>query len=796
MRRLKICLISFLFFGFPKIFAAEPADPGMLFLESFASSCGSRGIFTQRALNETQALQRILETIKNDEACRGIAPIFQSLIQANNQLQFLDYGLHGEEAADLQDYIDRLSYAMSLSSDPSEQGAIAYELSNRKIDLVKLSMTEAQRRRFNRTQAVQDLVIYMETVNKDFASQTLCFERNKSLPIQLAGHLLSVAGGFFDPAINLALSLSGRLISAFFSFFDDLKLNRRIADYRQTTMQSGLTCAMESLEQTLCDIQDRRDLIKNIQTYRDEKVIANEWTGYELLTRDYSVIRDFLKLVEAGSPPGTVQQAQKRASFLQQESIFRQTQENAQGLVGSAEYELSVIPVSNADAREGRLRGLVSEITAKFSDAVYKSQGEGTSVFSEVVPDPFTISIPLWLRIGFPNPKAKDAQGNPKSTYQIYEEIDQKTADADLLKLDAVANLDLGSIKKNLNDILNKIQNRLDFKRRLTLIADGQGVLTGWSSPNQEGLTPGEVLEKISHYLTNLEDDWYHHEEWFATPEMRRDQFLLLMDTRKKFDETLKILKRDPASFKNTNGETLSDEEIINEKLLQIYRTMVLKEGDQYIGDRFRQMVQLDMEKRMRAGLLQSNESLDAVVRLGTRDVIASLTPGVSQRLEPLKADLDEAEPIARANLLNFYKHFSEPLRYSIEYLRSLADAYEEGPYGVSTRKISKLCILSLNNPLIKKDAKLLSLCDGKSLGADENGVFTLDYKGRPIASYFDSKNLARPEKRICSFRRFRNQLELQEDILRHRRPRFDQKVASKTATSFLESLDYLFRID
>ena len=64
------------------LYAQNPVDPGMLFLESFAGSCSSRGIFTQKALSDTLALKRVLETIKDDDdgACQSLTPIFSQIV--------------------------------------------------------------------------------------------------------------------------------------------------------------------------------------------------------------------------------------------------------------------------------------------------------------------------------------------------------------------------------------------------------------------------------------------------------------------------------------------------------------------------------------------------------------------------------------------------------------------------------------------------------------------------------------------------------------------------------------------
>jgi len=160
---------------------------------------------------------------------------------------------------------------------------------------------------------------------------------------------------------------------------------------------------------------------------------------------------------------------------------------------------------------------------------------------------------------------------------------------------------------------------------------------------------------------------------------------------------------------------------------------------------------------------------------LGLEDVIASLIPGSSDRLEPLKEDLDEGEVIARDNLLHFFKNFRESIRASIAHLSKQAASFGENEYGVATRKISKLCILALNDPLLSENKQLIADCDLRVLGGNAKGNYSYRDDGSPIYIQFRKEEISSQtaEKRLCSFRRFRNEVELQEDVLRHRPKRY-----------------------
>ncbi len=762
-----------------KLEADAPLDPGLLLLESFSSSCASRGVFSQRTLNETTALKRIIESLKDDQACRGLNPIFTSLIHLNSQLDFLQNGFEGDRESDLNNYLNRLSYAIHQRNIEAFQDRLSSEYAQALVEQVTLSRTQKQEARHQLHRAVNDLGSYLESIQKDFADQQLCFQNHKSLPIQLAGHLLSLSGAFFDPTLNLALSLSGRLIATAFSFFSDLKFNKKIKDYESTTLQAGLGCAMEALEQTVCDIQDRRNLISVVQDYRKEPTIPAAWIGYDIYVRDFQIFRDFVLKVEAGSPASSDQQADRRAEFRKSEGEFNAMIESISGHIGEAKTELA-FPGQTREDKKNIIRSLIDSVATLLSH---------NSLMEKVVPDGFA-SANLWLRIGDPRPIEEkiDAGGAKtfKDNYTILDELNKETSI--FQPKDAVSNLMISSVETRLEAILTAARARLALERELRLITDPQGALNSWSQKGVNGVSAELVSARILDYLRSLETEWGNHSEWFDSMGSKRDQIALCRDTRERFEALVSIMEKVKVIVKNPDSETdesKNDEnekeeggvvkterkKIYSDKLQEIYRAMNLQEKDQFISDRIYQLVTMDLEKRLRSGSLQSRESLENIVKLSQERLLTALNPSASSRLEPLKEDLDNAEPYALSNIFHFFKHYRSSFAEVLESMDQLAKVFKQKPNGSIYRKMAKLCVLALNDPEILTDKRLVAACEGRVLGLAEDNGPVLDMNGRPIQVVFRAADIAfqKPEERLCAYRRFRNRLELQEDILRHR---------------------------
>lgn len=742
-------------FAFP-IGAQEPEDLGRLLFDAFSSAC-QPGAFTQKALNETASLKRIIETLKNDEACRDLNSLYGELVSAERQLRFMLQGLNDEQEDELANYYDRLSLALGVSSNKIEKTQIALELADVRIQFLGLSFDEEEQRRANRYEATLQITQYAETLNAAYAQLGLCFERNKALPLQLASHLLAISGGFFDPTTNLVFTLVGRLVGSFFEFFNNLRFNKQLKDYRNSNLQAGLTCAMEALERSVCEIQDRRQLIESIQDYRRQEKIPSEWLGYELLTREFPTFRRFLRRVEAGSTAASEQQAAQRASFRIREGRFNAAIEQFSGEIGQARIEIAA---SGAD-EEAQRRILRNLIDSTLTNIIFSPD----SILREVIPQNSTGRARLWLRIGDPLPADVDPEGNQRDSFDTLNELDAGTSKFN--DIDALTNLDLDALEKNAQAILAAGLTQLSIERQVNIIADPQGALSFWFLRDNQGYTPEEVAKKLIEYFVGLEEWWVDASELFASRDSQVKAIQLVADTRYRFEQVVSIIRSEvPEEYENQPDAYRLD---------QIYMIMTLREIDQVIADRLNQIVQLDLERRMQLGLLKDQDNLDTIVRLGRESLIESLTPGTIRRLEPLRQDLDEAEPIARANLWHFFKHYREPLTVAVDFLLEQAIVFQEQVFGPATRKAAKFCALAVNDPLILQNQKLVQLCEGRTYGYNHQGEVTRDFFGKPLVLVFSEEDLKqkRPEERLCSYRRLRNSIELQEDVLRQRPGRF-----------------------
>lgn len=755
------------------IVADTPVDAGMLFFDAFASKCSSMGPFSSRALADTKTLESIVRVIKEDKECEGMANLIDSIVTASTQYEVINHGTPNEEKTQLEEYQKRLSISYALATDPMEQMTLQQELADVQLRLIQLPTLQQDKRYEERQNAMSNMTNYLREVSDHYTNQMNCFEKHKALPVQLGLQLLALSGGFFDPTINVAVTLAGRLFNSFLNFFSNWELDRQIKDYRKTTMEAGLSCAMEALEQTLCDIQDQAKLVETLVKYRDEDPMPEAWMGYDILKYDYPIVQDFLKKVETGADPQSADQAGRRISFRSKEIAFRSARDQALGLMAEAENDLKAIDLTTPDeaARKSRKKNILRDLIESLTGSLVVGS---SNFFSSAVPSSNKYEgMKYWLRINAPNPD----KGDQSIAYDFENRLDR--AETQYTSSDAVILMDVDLMRRRFRAIEKDAQANLNLERAKTINPDKEGALFQWTVETNNKRSPGALMKKIVDFLHVVETTWVAHPEWFSTLKEQETQLSLVRSTSDKFEKTLQIIvsEDDPSTLDIR-------EDLPQTKLNAIFDIMQLSERDQVITSRLNDIVEQDLIHRVKDGLLKQDPFiLDTMVRLSTRSLVNSLTPGTNEQrtasLTKIQDDIFNSNTYANANLYFFYKHYGETVVFILEYLKDIAFQY--APRVVKTKgranfimpdstsegaAFSRICILALNDPNLDENTKLVNECSGRTLSFKRaSGETATDYYDKPLQVSFDKVYAEDPSDRSCVFRRYQNRRDLYETL-------------------------------
>lgn len=736
-----------LFFAVTQTFAMQgeaAVDPATLLFQAFSSKCDSQGEFTAKALSEGGALEGILQTIMLDKSCEGLRPVLDHITSVDQQLSRVDRAFWNEDEPDMHSYEQKLALLLAGTTDPVVQASVETELANVRIDISRNSLSQARADRQAQAEAVKNLSQYISLLRNQYASQSLCFLNHPQLPFQLASHLLSLSGGFFSPVIDSALSLSGDLISDLIDLFKNQKIADSIRSYRDDRMALGIKCAAEALEDTLCQITDRRKLIEVHEKYYNGKQIPKEWLGYEILYRDYPVVQNFLLRVEAGSQSQSQLQGIRHAEFRLEEGSYRAALSQLDGMIGEAERKLKLLdtklksPKTDAEKQQ-ILRNLIGSIQAVLLGNVILLNGipvggtSGPNVYNNVVPNPENYArLEIFLRIGTFDPPNLNLTGTVALPYNAY------------LTTLQVKEINIETLKTNLDEINRRAREQLALDQALVLNPDQQGTIAAWIFRTRRTIDAGSAITRIITYLGNLEKDWAAHSEWFTSPEGQRTGVSYIQTTRTKFEDVLKALK----DLKQTDQE----------KIKTIFDTMNLEEQDEVITSRMHDIVENDLQIRLRTDLLSGQKDLENVIGLASEDVATSLFPGPIDRLEDIKMDLESAQFAAESNLDHFFHFFRDPLLKSFDLLWQSSKKWDHKYDGPQRREIAKLCILALNSTEItSKDFQPIRDWCHEQVLASVVGDKTIKVTFQEMMDR-SQKDVS---QRLCAYRNFRTEVDL-----------------------------------
>lgn len=729
-------LIGALSFFLPfvgEVSAADPKDPAALLFDEFSSRCASQGSLSQRVLSETKSLQRILESIKNDEACQEILPLINSIMPLAQQLPYLNRGiLYDEERESMENYMETLSLALSLSSDEREQATLSSEIASIKFRLVQRTYVQETEDRLLRARAVVAMTEYADQLSK-FADNSLCFERNKTLPFQLAGHLMTLAGAFFSPVVNVALIVGGRLFQSFFRYIAEASIVREIKRYRDSTMWMGLSCAMEALEDTVCDLQDQEDLLKVHRENLSTEAIPPAWEGFDIMTRDYFVVKDFLQKVKAGAGAASGDAGANIAELKEREARYLGVKDRVDGYLRDAERKYGL--ATTDDDRRTIVKNFiitVRELSRTFGSAV--AEGDSNRIY-------------LWIRIG----NAYPALDQDQSLSELIQSLDTPTS---IYKDDdAVERKDLRLVYHRFEEVQSRAMQQLEIEKALTLGSDPQRTMTAFSQVEGSRPSPEVILKRLVAYLQRLRLEWMDHGEYFPTV-LAHTSALYYLGT------TLEVL--------SNALNTLTDPNLADaEKLLKVYEILRLRDDDLFITNRLTDHVDTDVDIRVRRGLLKEKENYRTVLRISSAKLVSALAP--SGLHADLARDLERADVLARMNLNNFSLTFGESIVTSLSMLTDTWNQAGQIAGDAIQRNYAQICALSLNFPKIPDEIK--KKCEGQVYGYDENGVIEFKWDGNPLTVSFDEMSKKPFKQRACAYKRFMDQRRLLEIFRRRPSP-------------------------
>ena len=209
-----------------------------------------------------------------------------------------------------------------------------------------------------------------------------------------------------NPALGLGMGAFSEFLGSTIEFARNRSINRQIRNINnETLMFNGLSCAMESLNNRWCEVNEARKVLEfKFELEHSEEISPDLLAGVELFDRKIPSFLGWLSRVRSGTPPSTDADAIRFSVVFEREKIVRTREASGIGILNSTGVLYNSAPVS-------RRLSILKTLIERLSGLSCSSGGMGES---SGVPNPlyeiYTASTIPYVLLGLPQDKIPPSQ--------------------------------------------------------------------------------------------------------------------------------------------------------------------------------------------------------------------------------------------------------------------------------------------------------------------------------------------------------------------------------------------------
>ncbi|MBC7691716.1 MAG: hypothetical protein H7222_08085 [Methylotenera sp.] len=720
------------------------------YLDSLATSCPSFGPQTQRALGMISTTQDLLGQL--GEKCGGARDLKTSISKLQDQLsyQFMKSGTNAhllEEQAEIES-LSRLAAsipdgtgagASSTSANAALQTIVITTLAQKRsqyaIDVAAAASSSGYLDHIQQLNQLPLIATQLNSIEQHLKTLQTCTDPlPPELLANIAGSLLPMAASVVNPALGVAATAGGNLISTLANFISNERYAKYIRKLDRIVQEQAIGCALEQIQFARCDAIDN---IKIIEWKNAKRMAARDhtapkrktsWDGYNLLVTHMPLVSRWIQKVQTI----LISRGEDATYFEDSVNI-------------SAKYQIAKVAVQSAisEAQDQILNGAQDYTQGKdllkiILDKTDAGTGSGRSSFFGGGSSSPKINIFLSVKSAedlpfyLINRRAEDLNipnSGLSGPYLINDPRNTKKLPTDLV----------GTIASQMNALLLATDTELARVERQRRGDAGTLILNAVGLDNAKR-SPMIVFKALSLWLQN-----------FVDRENRKDLEALYRNTPNPnasidnlIDQATKLLEKVNLSVQALENPLLDDKA----KISQIATALeISKNGDRLLVERFGALVktQLMVNKK------KSPADIAAIFN-GSREEMyqklvgtGSLSPEAS-----VYAQLQNARDAHAKHLNVLADFFRKPLTTE---LRNVVSEDERG----------QICLRLLSLPNLPNESQLIGLCSGTEIKSEFYQMAEPEWKSRLKISFDDFAGLdgrygaaVSFEDRQCSYRDFR----------------------------------------
>ncbi len=709
--------IIFFILLMPSIVFAE-VDLAQALFGAFSSGCKSIGPLTIEATSQAYSIRNLIEAIRNDDECKDWASSVEAL---NASLISLKTPPGFENIDTLSAKITQLSDMMMMETNVVLRAELAIELAQLKVDLLYFGQNSDERLWANRIDRMNRTNYILNAFNSSIRSNTKCMNKYPGVFFEMGGQVLQAAGSqnVWGSAVGAGLMGVGTILNFLIDMVKSNLFARTLKKLKTTTLTNAYMCALETVSSTYCSAKETGERI-SLAVEHDISIFSERWKGLAIMENIFH-FNNWMSRVISGTPSGSIATANLKKEVIELRSVYLKDVEEINALIRESETEIfNSEPAKYEDIRLQLIGSLVKKVTPK--DDRLRESPYGNSFIKDPGCGPlFFIFSP-------------EGERNP----DLPSFTSCKSYIFDKLKLPTPS---LGQIKDRMSTILEEGKSYVDFRFSIVKETDPELVLLEGEKPAPfDRPSPIELLKLIKDYLmdTSLR----------LVGNVPAHTGYTINQTLEKIDQTLIILAH---PIDEMEMPILRIKKKAAMKLNQIQKLIAPDMKDNYLGERLRQIVNIEIKYRLKNEDLP--ESFEELLYLTIGDEISNLERFTSFNLETKRYDIAGAMRSSMVNLESLGNVFKWKLERMFKELMRDRQRY---PGETSTDiTINRLCALTLVLPQINKLKRIKKYCKGRRLSAV--------YSPKDVFIDFDQTTTQSFPDRACSYFKFLRKNEIHQ---------------------------------
>ncbi|MBI2712570.1 MAG: hypothetical protein HYX41_06945 [Bdellovibrio sp.] len=315
---------------------AKRAEVAGSIIQAYGGQCKSYGTWTEAALAQTRSLESIVNELKSKNECKGINSALANAQNLSQQIQQLAGDPVQTALKEAQDVKRHLLIELKAANDPNLQAALAASLAQAEVTLAQAKATAMSSNAGN-TRLVSGLSQATSYLNAILTDPGLgqCALHYPELGVQIGAQALAIGGAFVNPAVGVAASAAGSLISNLITFLRMFRLDRALWKLQATELSIALSCGLESMETTFCAAQDQYFLAKiEADSYQGQWQPNEFWRGLDLWSHRIPGLLRWVSRVATGISPTDPSGAERQNRVRDRLALFSSIERSTQGYMG------------------------------------------------------------------------------------------------------------------------------------------------------------------------------------------------------------------------------------------------------------------------------------------------------------------------------------------------------------------------------------------------------------------------------------------------------------------------------